>query len=105
MGVGAAGYVTALFSSEPYSPIACIQACVLVFADISRGQFSLLPLPCRCLVGTDAWPFAHPLTCNAVSLASLRFPVALWPVWGWWTIPILFVLGMAMLMSMHFVPS
>mmetsp|Transcript_2899 Transcript_2899/g.6593 ORF Transcript_2899/g.6593 Transcript_2899/m.6593 type:complete len:224 (+) Transcript_2899:17-688(+) len=55
-------------------------------------------------------PFYRPI-CNAVGVGAAAFctclvcyPISLWPVWGWWTVPILFVMGMAMLMSMHFVP-
>jgi hypothetical protein len=49
---------------------------------------------------------------NAIGLAAicfasnlLCFPIALWPVWHFWTIPILWVLSMTCLMMMHFVPS
>mmetsp|Transcript_14318 Transcript_14318/g.36562 ORF Transcript_14318/g.36562 Transcript_14318/m.36562 type:complete len:224 (-) Transcript_14318:6-677(-) len=55
-------------------------------------------------------PYYRPV-CNAVGVGACAFcacltgfPISLWPVWGWWTLPILFVLGMAMLMTMHFVP-
>jgi len=49
---------------------------------------------------------------NAIGLASVCFafnifcfPIALWPVWHFWTIPILWVLSMTCLMMLHFVPS
>ena len=49
---------------------------------------------------------------NAIGLAAICFslnfivlPIACWPVWGFWTLPILFVLSMSCIMIMHFVPS
>uniref|UniRef100_A0A7S4LZW3 Uncharacterized protein n=2 Tax=Guillardia theta TaxID=55529 RepID=A0A7S4LZW3_GUITH len=45
------------------------------------------------------------LAAICVVTSAVSFPIALWPVWSWWTIPILFVLSMMCLMMLHFVPS
>lgn len=49
---------------------------------------------------------------HAIGLASVCFalnifcfPIACWPVWQFWTVPILWVLSMACIMVLHFVPS
>lgn len=49
---------------------------------------------------------------HAIGLASVCFalnmfcfPIACWPVWQFWTIPILWVLSMSCIMMLHFVPS
>jgi len=42
---------------------------------------------------------------GCLASAILFYPIAVWPVWGFWSFPILGVLVMSCLMMMHFVPS
>jgi hypothetical protein len=41
----------------------------------------------------------------ALVTSVVAFPIAVWPVWRFWSFPILFVLTMASLESLHFVPT
>ena len=52
----------------------------------------------------EYWPQAIPIAtvCALSSLAG--FVVAFWPVWGWLTIPCVFVLFLGVLNTAHFVP-
>jgi hypothetical protein len=45
------------------------------------------------------------LASGALVTSILSFPIAVWPVWHLWSAPILFVLTMAALQTLHFVPT
>ena len=52
----------------------------------------------------DYWPQAIPIATFMAVSSLIAFVVAFWPVWGWLTIPGIFVLFLGVLNLAHFVP-
>lgn len=52
----------------------------------------------------EYWPQAIPVATVCAVLSILGFVVAFWPVWGWLTLPAIFVLFLGVLNLAHFVP-
>jgi hypothetical protein len=52
----------------------------------------------------DYWPQAIPIATFCAISSLIAFVVAFWPVWGWLTIPGIFVLFLGVLNLAHFVP-
>lgn len=52
----------------------------------------------------DYWPQAIPIATACAVSSLIAFTAAFWPVWGWLTIPSIFVLFLGALNSAHFVP-
>jgi hypothetical protein len=52
----------------------------------------------------DYWPQAIPAATVMAVLSLLGFIVAFWPVWGWLTLPAIFILFLGVLNLAHFVP-
>jgi len=52
----------------------------------------------------DYWPQAIPVATVMAVVSLLSFCVAFWPVWGWLTLPSIFILFLGVLNLAHFVP-
>ena len=52
----------------------------------------------------EYWPQSIPIATVLAIGSLIGFVVAFWPVWGWLTIPGIFVLFLGALNSAHFVP-
>ena len=52
----------------------------------------------------DYWPQAIPIATSCAVGSLLAFCVAFWPVWGWLTVPGIFVIFLGVLNLAHFVP-
>ena len=52
----------------------------------------------------EYWPQAIPIATVLAVGSLVAFVVAFWPVWGWLTIPGIFVLFLGVLNLAHFVP-
>ena len=52
----------------------------------------------------EYWPQAIPIATVMAVSSLVAFCVAFWPVWGWLTIPGIFVLFLGVLNLAHFVP-
>ena len=52
----------------------------------------------------DYWPQAIPIATVCAVVSLLAFCVAFWPVWGWLTVPGVFVLFLGALNVAHFIP-
>jgi len=52
----------------------------------------------------EHWPQAIPIATGCAVTSLIAFSVAIWPIWGWWTLPGIFVLFLGALNSAHFVP-
>ena len=52
----------------------------------------------------DYWPQAIPIATVMAVSSLVAFIIAFWPVWGWLTIPGIFVLFIGVLNLAHFVP-
>ena len=52
----------------------------------------------------EYWPQAIPIATFCAVASLIAFCVAFWPVWGWLTLPAIFVLFLGVMNLAHFVP-
>jgi len=50
-------------------------------------------------------PWVSPVASGMTFIAGLCFQVAIWPVWGWLTVPLSVILGMGILMAVILIPT
>ena len=52
----------------------------------------------------EYWPKAIPIAAVCAALSCLGFIIAMWPIWGFLSLPIMFFLLMGGIQSAHFIP-